>query len=450
MRWRLQLWYGILLCTVLGGFGFTAYELERARQMRGIDEGLRERLPVLVAAQRPIATNRQWREFNPNPKERALLERASSGGFYYVVWLRHGVIPVVSSETAPKDVPMPSMGNPAVRQRGELREAYLFSGPGDCVLVGRSIGKDLMNLRQFAWLMVGAGVGVLVLGLLVGTWLIGRSLLPIQGITTAARKIATGDLTQRIGVADVESELGELARVLNSTFARLDAAFAQQARFTADAAHELRTPVTVMLSHSENGLAESCPNEEHREAFEASRRAAQRMRRLIESLLELARLDAGEATLRCDPCDLQRVVQESIELLAPLALQRGITLHTTLESSAILGDSERLGQVVANLLSNALEYNRDGGEIWISTGLNAGFGILSIANTGDGIAAEDLPHVFERFYRADRARSALVGNCGLGLSIAKAIVDSHDGSIEVSSSVRGVTTFTVKIPRRVD
>lgn len=446
IRWRLQLWYGLLFLAVLSGFGITAYQLESSRQFRRLDEELRRRLPALVESQRPVPGNRAAREFNLLPRHAGLFDEAGGdGGFYYVVWLRHSERPETFSPTAPLDVPMPKAGDPPTRQRGNLRETFLFPGPGDCVLVGRSIAPDIAGLRQLAWWLSGLGAAVLLLGLAGGAWLVTRALRPIHDISTTAGRIATGELTQRINTADTESELGQLAEVLNSTFARLDAAFTQQARFTADAAHELRTPVSVMLTHAQNGLASECANEEHREAFEATQRAAQRMRRLIDSLLELARLDAGQETLRRDECDLAQIAADSLELVQPLAEKRGIHVHIELASTPFRGDADHLGQVITNLLTNAIDYNHDGGEVRISTRLEGNTATLTVWNTGPGIPAEDLPHVFERFRRADKSRRS-TGHSGLGLAIAKAIIQAQGGSITVESELRSGTSFIVTLP----
>lgn len=443
IRWRLQLWYGLLLLAVLSGFGITAYQLESSRQFRRLDEELRRRLPALVESQRPVPGNRAMREFNLLPRHAPLFEDAGEG-FYYVVWLRHSERPVTYSPGAPRDVAQPGADETPLRQRGDLREVFLFPGPGDCVLVGRSVASDNAGLRQLAWWLSGVGGAVLLLGLAGGAWLVQRALRPIQDITATAERIATGDLTQRIDAADTESELGQLAEVLNSTFARLDSAFTQQARFTADAAHELRTPVTVMLTHAQNGLDSECSCEEHREAFEATQRAAQRMRRLIESMLELARLDAGQESFRRDACDLARIAAESLEFIRPLAGQRGIRIHADLAASPCLGDADHLAQVMTNLLTNAIDYNREGGEVRITTRRENGTANLTVWNTGPGIPAGDLPHIFERFHRADKSRSS-AGHSGLGLAIAKAIVQAHGGSIAAQSTSGTGTTFTVRL-----
>ncbi len=463
LRWRLQLWYGALLVAVLSGFGLTAYHLERARQFRRIDEGLQERLSALVVAlrtaprpvptggrrepQAPPGSGRQpspapLSELRLTPEQSALF--ANGAGYYFAVWMR-GKEPIRLSANAPADLPQPQARNPAVRMRGDLRESFLFAAPVDCVLVGRSIAADQADLRTLAALLAGVGGVVLAAGLVGGGWLVTRAIRPIDQISATAAKIAAGDLSQRISTADTDSELGRLASVLNSTFARLDAAFAQQARFTADAAHELRTPVSVILTHSQNALASECPNEEHREAFEASQRAAQHMRQLIDSLLTLARLDAGQEQMRRDECDLSKIAADCISLIRPLADRHRIEIHAELSPAPCQGDDERLAQVVINLLSNAIDYNHEGGEVRITTKRDDDAATFTVSNTGPGIPAEDLPHIFERFHRADKARAP--GHSGLGLAITRAIVQAHGGSIKVVSELDNTTTFTVKMVR---
>lgn len=441
--WRLQLWYGLLLVATLSGFGFTAYQLESGRQMRLIDEDLRRRLPALVESQRPVPANRALREFNLLARHAALFDD-SREKYYYVVWLRHSERPVTFSPIAPRDVPRPKTDEPSLRQRGELREVFLFPGPGDCVLVGRSIAADVAGLRRMGWWLGGVGAAVLLLGLAVGSWLVKRALRPLHDIATAAGRIASGDLKQRITSPDTQSEVGQLAGVLNSTFARLDAAFTQQARFTADAAHELRTPVSVMLTHVQNGLDGECSCPDHREAFEAARRAAQRMRRLIDSLLELARLDAGQETFRRDPFDLSETTRESIELIHPLADDRRITIRPELTACPCNGDAERIGQVITNLLTNAVVHTHPGGEVRVTVQPGDGLALLTVVDEGPGIAPADLPHIFDRFYRADKSRSR--GGTGLGLAISQAIAEAHGGSIRAASIPEKQTTFTLQLP----
>jgi two-component system, OmpR family, sensor kinase len=275
-------------------------------------------------------------------------------------------------------------------------------------------------------------------------WLIGRALQPVENISAAALKISSGDLSQRISVAETESELGRLAEVLNSTFARLDTAFAQQKQFTADASHELRTPLAVMISEAQTALARERNPADYRESLAACLDTAQKMRQLTESLLELARLDAGQEGLRMETNDLAAIVQNCMNLVSPLAASRNLQIHCDLAPASALCDATRMAQVITNLLTNAINYNRDGGEIRVAVRVATGGVILSVADTGQGIPATDLPHVFERFYRANKARTG--GNTGLGLAISKAIVEAHGGAIEVSSREMVGTTFTVTLP----
>ena len=334
------------------------------------------------------------------------------------------------------------------RTRGQWRELYRFLPHGECVLVGRSMAPDLAAMRRFALWLVAIGTSVLLLGLAGGWWLASRAIRPIEDISATALKIAAGDLSHRINVADTESELGRLAGVLNSTFARLEAAFAHQARFTADASHELRTPVSVIVTQTQTALSRERGAAEYREALEACQRAAKRMRSLTESLLQLARLDAGQEPMQRECFDLARVVHESVDLVRPLAAERRIELECDLVPVQCLGDAGRIGQVATNLLTNAIHFNRDRGRVRVAVRAEEGAAWLTVADTGVGIPAEDLPHIFERFFRVDKSRSRVQGSNGLGLAISKAIVDSQGGSISVSSQLDKGTTFSVKLPRK--
>ena len=316
---------------------------------------------------------------------------------------------------------------------------------GDAILIGCSFARELKEMRLVAWTFTGVGGLILLFGLAGGWWLVGRAIRPIADISATAAKISAGDLSQRINVAEAESELGQLAGVLNSTFARLEAAFAQQQQFTADAAHELRTPVSVMLTQTQTALSRERSAPEYRETLEACQRATQRMRRLIETLLELARLDAGQEQMKRLQFDLSKTAQDCLELVRPLADERGLKVHCELPPLECHGDAERLAQVITNLLVNAIQYNKANGEVRVSTRLQDGAIVLLVSNTGQGIPAADLSRVFERFYRADQSRSS--GQTGLGLAISKAIVEAHGGSIEVLSKPGAGTTFTVRLPR---
>jgi len=334
----------------------------------------------------------------------------------------------------------------APTMRGDFRETQVVTPPGERIVVGRNIGAELRDLRAMGIRLGLVGGVIWGLGVAVGWWLASRALRPIVETSRTAEEIAGGDLSKRINSAETESELGQLAGVLNSTFARLEATFAQQKQFTSDAAHELRTPVSVLLTQTQSTLNKERSPAEYRETLEACQRAAQRMRRLIESLLELARLDAGAEGIKRMRFDWANVARDCVEMLQPLAAERQIKIQAQFLPTAGHGDPERITQVIVNLLTNAINHNIDGGEIQIVTRAENGSAWLIISDHGPGIPAEHLPRVFDRFYQVDSARTSAPGRSGLGLAISKAIVEAHGGVIAVSSKVGVGSVFTVRVP----
>jgi two-component system OmpR family sensor kinase len=501
IRWRLQIWYGVILAVLLTGFGATAFQLMRGGTYRRVDGELQHRVGELSLllrqprnrgpegrqGERPFdgppenqmpegpPRGRDFnfdtqgpREFRLPQRQAQLFDETDTNGFYFVIWRRDGSVlarstnaPADARDTLPfpprpreeQDNPNPG-GPPGIRRgpptlmppqmRGIFRETEMILPPGERILVGRSIARQLAELRSTALMLTATGAGILLLGLVGGWWLASRAIRPIEDISATAAKISGGDLAQRINVSETESELGRLASVLNSTFARLDAAFAQQRQFASDAAHELRTPVSVILTQTQTALHRERSAAEYRETVEACQRAAQRMRRLIESLLELAKLDAGQQPMKRARFDLAQTARDCAALIEPLAAARHVKIACNLPPLECVGDSERLGQVITNLLTNAITYNNENGEVRVEGETKDGTVILRVSDTGLGISAEDLPRVFDRFYRVDSSRTS--GNTGLGLAISKAIVDAHGGQIEVASEPERGTVFTVRLP----
>ncbi|MBL9143888.1 MAG: HAMP domain-containing histidine kinase [Verrucomicrobiaceae bacterium] len=448
IRWRLQAWHALLLTTVIAGFGITAHRLASSDRLRAVDQELQSHVTQLGIAVPPSAAREAPRRPGlrpPPPRGTGLLDQIEAAGVHYAVWNADGLLQA-SSTNLPTNTTLPARPKDSditfMRTLGELRQAVHFNNTGRCFLVGRPIQKEAAELHQLAWYLIAAGAGVLALGLLGGWWMASRAIAPITAISDTAEKIATGDLSRRIPAATSDDELGKLTSVLNSTFSRLDAAFTQQARFTADAAHELRTPVTAVLMHAQNGLATTPLTDEQREAFDACARAAQRMKRLIDSLLEIARLDAGQERMKHEPLDLAHVASDAIDLVQTLADARGITLDLQLDPAPCHGDAQRLGQVVINLLSNAIEHTRD--RIRIETNRENGHRHLRVIDNGPGIAPEHLPHLFDRFYRADESRHGTQHN-GLGLAISKAIVEAHGGALEATNAAEGGAVFGLRI-----
>jgi heavy metal sensor kinase len=382
------------------------------------------------------------------PRARDVREDANRGGEYFAVWRPDGSLLKARGLPGGTGAPdMPLSPRPRLIEREEFREAVMGGPAGTRVLVGRSVRRESEELRAFAWQLAGAGAVVLAVGL-AGGWLASsRILRPVAAISATASAISATNLSRRIDPEGVDRELAGLARVLNATFDRLQAAFERQARFTADASHELRTPLAILRSHAELALSRPRTEAEYREALGACLRAAGRMTGLVEGLLTLARADAGKLDLRRGPVDLRALVEESVSLFGPLARDKDVTLSTRLCPAEVSGDSLRLGQVVTNLLSNAVAYNRPGGQVVVRLEGSAGDIALAVSDTGCGIPAQDRPHIFERFYRVDKARSRASGGNGLGLAICKSIVEAHGGTIGFESEPGRGSTFWVRLPR---
>lgn len=373
--------------------------------------------------------------------------------YYFIVW--RGDDRILHKSLYAQDVPLPAVrnerGDPpirTVRQRGEYREAILEYWFGTNILVGRSIDNDLATLRSTGLLLVLSGIGVLAGGLIGGRWISGQAIQPIATMSATAAEISASNLSRRIDVQETESELSGLAQTLNRMFDRLETGFEQQIRFTADASHELRTPVAVILTNSELALSKNRPPEELRETIEVCRRSALRMRGLVESLLTLARFDSGELSLDKRTFDLSHTTAECVALLRPLAERRRIQIRADLPSTIVSGDSDRITQVITNLVSNAIRYNRDGGRVDVTIQSTPNHVCLRVADNGLGIAPEHLPHIFDRFYRIDKARSRDEGGTGLGLAICKSIIDAHGGEIVATSDGSTGTTFEFRLPKK--
>ena len=391
----------------------------------------------------------------PLPEEfKQLFHGDEESRLYFVIWGGNGV-ELEQSDSAP-EISYPNLhigreGLPirVVRSRpGEktYREV-IHAGMFDLnILVGRSLENDLAAHHRSGLLLAGAGLVILAAGVLGGGWLSSRAILPIAEMTATAESISALDLSKRINVKETDSELGKLATVLNQTFDRLQSAFERQSQFTADASHELRTPLSVISTHTELALSRPRSNEDYRSAIETCRRASQRMRSLIDSLLLLARFDSGAPSLKQDRFDLKPLLADCAELVEPLATERHIQIECQPDSCYVRGDWDRLSQVVTNLLTNAIRYNVDGGHVRVTTRTDGVTAILSVTDTGVGIAADQLTRIFDRFYQVDKVRSRAEGSSGLGLSICKTIVEAHGGTIVATSEVGVGTTLEVRLP----
>ena len=474
IRWRIQLWHGLLLLVVLTGFGITAYLFQYENELARLDGDLRLRLYMLhdqlTRGPDGEATRRRQPPANEDaelaselfgipmiqpdrpPPGPGLLERpevhdafAAKDGYYFRIWFRDGS-DFDKSPNAPAGLTLPARAASTLfRHRPGVREAYDFTPPGECLLVGVDDSAFRAAMTRFTGEIIGYGGIVLFLGLLGGWWVASRAIAPIRSISEAARRIAGGHLQERIRVDETESELGQLTTILNDTFSRLACAFGEQARFTSDAAHELRTPVAVILAQTQLALARPRSIEAHLKTIEMTRRSALRMQELIESLLTLAQADAP-ATAAQQECQLDVISRENLEHIRPLAEERGIILQHDLAPATCRAQPDHITQILTNLLANAVKYCRPGDSVRLSTQREKGHACIIVADTGPGIAAEYLPHLFERFYRADASRNRSSGGAGLGLAICKTLAEAHGGHITVQSQLAQGTVFQLRLP----
>ena len=289
---------------------------------------------------------------------------------------------------------------------------------------------------------------ILLLATLGGYFLARKNLSPISSMSEQTRRITAENLSSRLDVANPRDEVGHLATTINALLARLDAAFKEQQRFVADASHELRTPVAVLRGEAEVILGQERETREYKEALTLIKDEAERLTRIVENLFLLARQPAETLSPVKEPLRLDEVVAECARAAQVLATQKDLRLKisNSLPSVCLNGDDEMLKRMVMNLLDNAVKYTPAGGEIRVALESSNGSARIIVADTGFGVPAEDQARIFDRFYRVDKARSRALGGAGLGLSIARWIVEAHGGTISVESLAGRGSSFTVELP----
>jgi signal transduction histidine kinase len=320
--------------------------------------------------------------------------------------------------------------------------------PGSVLLVAESLAPQQRVLAEVRWLLLGCGVLAVVLALGGTALLTGRVLEPLTRVMREAAAVAAiGNYDERVPVLARKSEVGQFAATINTLIATVERALRQQREFLADTSHELRSPLTVVLANLNLLRRDLDPHERELSVDEATSEA-QRMRRLINELLLLAQADAAQAIARA-PLRLDELVTEAVA-----AVQRQAPDHVyQLEIAAplmIIGDEERLTQVVRNLLENAAKYTPPGTTVDVRLRQSGSVAQLIVADSGPGIAAEHLVHLWDRYYRVDDVRSRESGGTGLGLPIVKFIAEAHGGRADVISQVGAGTTFTIELPLATD
>lgn len=319
-------------------------------------------------------------------------------------------------------------------------------GIGYIVEVGASRGPIDQTLRGMAITLLLVTPIILIAAAVSGYVLMKQPLKPISALTDQAERIGAANFSERLPVIRSGDELERLSLSLNRMLARLEDAMAHIHRFSGDVSHELRTPLTIMHGELDHVAQTDGLQPEVMDAVWSALEEVERLSRIVNSLLVISRLDYGDAGMEKTCIDLGALARDTAEQMQALAEDKGISVECRIDSVEVLGDETRLRQIIVNLLDNAIKYTSDGGHVQVLAGRRGSRAWLEISDDGVGIPAEALPHVFERFYRADKARSRASGGVGLGLSIVKAICTAHGGEISVSSQDGKGSTFTVEFP----
>lgn len=455
IRWRLTLWFSIILFAILVLSGAVLYALLGNYLHNAVDNNL-EANTAHVHGMFLTDNNPQTMDFNMIHSRLPPVNEFASPGIYIQIIDSNSNIIVKSDNLGTQVLPV----SPPLIARGFGGSAIIDTvAAGDNVDIRIMITPLLINnqtmlleiaqsLRPIEDTMNNVRVALLggislalILSVLLGAFLVRRALAPVEKITRTASTIGiSSDLSQRVGYTGPTDEIGRLATTFDRMIARLHRVFESQKDFVADASHELRTPLTVIRGNVD--LLERNMNEEdRRESLRAIKAEANRMSNVVGDLLMLAEIEAGKGETQ-EKVSLKRLVSEELERAQSLAGNRKI-ISGRLENIIINGDAYRLKQLLGNLVSNAIKYTPEGGTITISLFQEGEWARLEVKDTGIGIPPEHLSRVFDRFYRVDKARSRAGGGTGLGLAIVKEIAEQHGGKVTAKSELGKGSIFTV-------
>ncbi len=446
IRWRLVLWNVLGLAVVLAGFAALVYGLMAHTHYDRLDRTV-------------LAEFRDMEEDQPSgePLRDWMAEIKEHDNFACVLYDAGGKVCERTSDLPPEAIPPapPAGADPRFldaappglgRQRVLVGGLRLGGQPYTAILMAPldDVDRELGLLLWAIFLAVPAALAA------SGAWsyfMARKALAPMERLRRSTREITAVRLDRRLSVRNAHDELGRLTATINDMIARLERSFAEVRRFTADASHEMRTPLAVIRNEAEVALARPIGEEGCRNLLGSILEEVDRLTRLTDQLLTLAREDADAVLPPQAAVDLAALVRSVVETMRPLAESRGVALTAEAEGPVeVRGDEARLRQVLYNLLDNAIKYTPEGGAVAVRCGRDGGEAVLAVRDTGVGIPPEHLHRVFDRFYRADKARTREQGGAGLGLSIARSIAAAHGGRIELESALGKGATFIVRLP----
>jgi len=463
IKFKLTLWYVLILGVILSSFSIFVYFTLADSLHKGLDNKIKAMAKVIASSSaRPLLggpsmadlDRMMMRHFGIKPLGRFIQVVDEAGR-------------VDSKSTNLRNVELPvSVKTLEEAARGRVTFETVKVSGGDSlrvvtvpiiqndrmvgiVQVGSSLEGVAEALDQLLLILVIAVPAALLVTSVGGLFLANKALKPVDEITRTARQIGSGDLSQRITIKNVKDEIGRLASTFNEMLARLEELFQQMKRFTADASHELKTPLTILKGEVEVGLKRGRQLDEYQRILRSNLEEIDRMSRLVEDLLTLSQADMGALNLKREKVDVSQLGREVWEDLIRLAQEKGVELNFVDDGlPAVQGDPLRLRQLILNLVENGIKYTPRGGhvELKVRSDRERGIAEIEVADTGIGMVEKDVDRIFDRFFRVDEARSRQTGGTGLGLSICQSIAEAHGGEISVRSELGQGSTFTVTIP----
>jgi two-component system, OmpR family, sensor kinase len=455
---RLTVWYLTLLSVILVAFGAFLFFRLRTDLVHGVDQSLESR-----AAQ--ITLGYQGGDQNFQDVSDASLRNVASAETAAQRLSPAGTVLDATGDPAVTDQPMiDAQGIAAAVHGRSVLATVVLGSEGEpfrvlalripnvsqtSVLVVASSLEDVDSSIHRLLILFATGIPVALLLAVLGGWLIARKALqPVARMTAEAQQIRADRLEDRIAIPPTDDEIQRLARTLNDMLGRLQEGVESQRRFVADASHDMRTPLTVMASEIDVGLETHRLGEKGaRELLVSNREQVEWMARMIDNLLTLASIEGGQLELLRSPTDLQALASEVIARLGSLVDTTGVQISANGGSAWVIGDPDRLSQVLTNLVENALKYAGAGAQVRLLTWQRDGEAGFTVSDTGPGIPPESVPHLFDRFFRVDAARSSARQGSGLGLAICREIVRAHGGRIWVDSPEGGGSSFSIAIPK---
>lgn len=443
IRARLTLWHAVIMMLILSMFAFGTYAFVRESLFAQIDARLEANLALAIKVARVDLGKLAELEQNGLIHRFRVLEDDDWPLYVSGGWLAAEVDTADRISDDTRWIVTPERGGIY-----HLKEATVVIGNKKLRFATAEQSEQIhRSLDRLGYTLMGGLPMTLLLSLLGGYFLAGRILNPLQWITQRARTISADNLTERLEISNPDDELGKLSALLNDGFARLDDSFKRLKRFTQDAAHELRTPLAVMRGVGEVALQVQRTEPAYREVIGSMLEEVERMGRIVDGLLTLARGESGRFNYALKPENLAETIEEVVECLRVLAEEKQQQLKFHCEAIPVATvDRDTLNLALMNLISNAIRYTQNGGVIHVRLLMNGDAIVIEVQDNGPGISPEHHPHIFERFYRVDASRSKHTGGTGLGLAIARWAVEVNNGGIELESTPESGCVFRIVLP----